>query len=54
MTNLMKIIEMNKIQFVGVDSEMIFETLEDARNSGEIIKIYVWDEDFGWVLCGEF
>ena len=54
MANLMKIMETNDVQLVGANSEMIFETLEDAQNSGEIVEIYIWDEDFGWILCGEF
>ncbi len=54
MINLMTLMKMNDIQFVGANSEMIFKTLEEAQNSGEIVEVYVWDDNFGWVLCSEF
>lgn len=54
MVNLMALMETNDAQLMGANSEMIFKTLEEARNSGEIIEVYIWDDDFGWVLYGEF
>ena len=42
----MKIMETDDVQLVGANSEMIFETLEDVQSFGEIVEIYVWNDDF--------